>query len=120
MRVPPSLAPWRKVPPGSAPGLAAVLAAAARQVTGLQERLDERARGTFARWDAAGVPPSAWTISRVNVGLRLDATSMPRRRAGERTELRVSRAARRLASVSVRIRFVRPTRVVESLAHGGA
>lgn len=103
--------------PRPAPTVADVLSSAARAIAELQEELDARARRTFTRWSEAGVPPSAWTVSRVDLAVGVDLSARPKARAGIPTELRIAPVSRRLASVRIGVRFLRPDHVVEDLAH---
>jgi len=118
--MPPYLKPWPRIRglERPTPALVDMLPGAMRQLVGLQRRLDEQARATFTRWDEAGVPPSAWSVSGLRLELALDLRSRPKRRLAERTDLCVSTPARRHSAVRMTVRFLRPTHTVEDLANG--
>lgn len=110
--------PDRPVTHGPSPAMTDVLPRLVRQLVTLQGRLDASARGSFARWSEAGVPPSAWAVSGLRLELGLDVRGRPKLRADERTDLLVSRPGGRRSAVRLGVRFLRPDRTVEGLANG--
>ena len=100
----------------STPDLQQVLTILARDVVELQRALDDSARATFATWRERGVPPSAWTLSRLRADLRLGVRTSPIQAYGRQSQLQAQPKAGCRAVVKVGIRFIRPTATVENLA----